>query len=95
MFRKDGAAQLDVRSTLRTDDGALIYVSYRGMSVIPGDVRKRIMDGEDVSVAEYYFRTTPYFETASEKYAWLNKIVTVAVGKRTKSGVIYSIYEVK
>jgi hypothetical protein len=45
LFRKDGAAQLDVRSTLRTEDGALIYVSYRGISIIPPDTRARIMEG--------------------------------------------------
>jgi hypothetical protein len=95
LFRKDGAAQLDVRTTLRTDDGALIYVSYRGVSVIPPDLRQRIMSGQDVDPAQYYFRTTPYFETASEKYSWLNKLVTVGVGKRTKTSVVYSIYAIK
>jgi hypothetical protein len=94
LFRKDGAAQLDVRTTLRTDDGALIYVSYRGVSVIPPEVRQRIMNGQDVDPAQYYFRTTPYFETGSEKYNWLNKLVTVGVGKRTKSSVVYSIYAI-
>lgn len=95
LFRKDGAAQQDVRMTLRTDDGALIYVSYRGVSVIPTEVRQRIMSGEDVDASTYYFRTTPYFETGSEKYSWLNKIVTVGVGKRNKSNVIYNIYAIK
>jgi Protein of unknown function (DUF3237) len=95
LFRKDGTAQLDVRATLRTDDGVLIYVSYRGVSVIPPNVRQRIMGGQDVDPAQYYFRTTPYFETASEKYSWLNKLVTVGIGKRTKTSVIYSIYAIK
>ena len=35
----------------------------------------RLLGGEAVPPADYYFRTTPYFETSSEKYAWLNKIV--------------------
>jgi hypothetical protein len=95
LFRKDGAAQLDVRATLRTDDGVLIYVSYRGVSIIPPEVRQRIMGGEDVDPAMYYFPTTPYFETASEKYSWLNKLVTVGIGKRTATSVIYSIYAIK
>jgi len=95
LFRKDGAAQLDVRTTLRTDDGAMIYVSYRGVSVIPPEVRQRIMGGQDIDPALYYFRTTPYFETGSDKYGWLNKIVTVGVGKRTKSSVVYTIYAIQ
>jgi len=95
LFRKDGVAQLDVRTTLRTEDGALIYVTYRGVSIIPADARARIMAGEVVDPSTYYFRTTPYFETASEKYAWLNKIVTVGVGTRNKSSVSYHIYAVR
>jgi hypothetical protein len=95
LFRKDASAQLDVRTTLRTNDGALIYVNYRGVSVIPPDVRQQIMRGEDVDPAKYYFRTAPYFETSSEKYRWLNNIVAIGVGKRTNTGVVYSIYTVK
>jgi hypothetical protein len=95
LVRKDGVTQLDVRITLRTEDGALIFVTYRGVSNIPPELRKRILNGETVDPSEYYFRTTPYFETAAEKYAWLNKLVTVGVGKRTATGVEYSVYAIK
>lgn len=95
LFRDDGASSLDVRITLRTDDGALIYVTYGGVSTMSPEVRKRIIDGEAVAPSEYYFRTTPRFETASGKYAWLNKLVTVGVGQRTRTGVVYSVYAVK
>ena len=30
VVRPDGVAELDVRQTLQTDDGALVYVTYRG-----------------------------------------------------------------
>jgi hypothetical protein len=95
LLRGDGASSLDVRITLRTDDGALIYVTYGGVSTMSPEVRRRIIDGEAVAPSEYYFRTTPRFETASGKYAWLNKLVTVGVGQRTKTGVVYSVYAVK
>jgi hypothetical protein len=32
--------------------------------------------------ATYYFRTTPYFETSSEMYSWLNRICAIATGSR-------------
>lgn len=95
LMRKDGASQLDVRITLRTDDGALIYVTYRGISTMAPEVRQRILMGEAVDPAEYYFRTTPMFETAAVKYAWLNKLIAVGVGRRTRTGVVYSVYAVK
>jgi hypothetical protein len=34
LMRRDGVSELDVRITLRTDDGALIFVSYRGISTL-------------------------------------------------------------
>jgi hypothetical protein len=58
-------------------------------------VRQRILKGQVVDPSEYYFRTTPFFETASEKYAWLNKLVAVGVGRRTRTGVVYSVYAIK
>jgi hypothetical protein len=93
--RKDAVSQLDVRITLRTEDDALIFVTYRGISSMAPEVRKRILSGDHVDPSEYYFRTTPSFETAAEKYAWLNKLVAVGVGRRTLTGVVYSVYAIK
>jgi len=95
LVRKDGVSQLDVRITLRTDDGALIYVTYRGISTLTPEMRQRILEGEAVNPSEYYFRTTPVFETAAEKYAWLNRLVAVGVGRRTRTGVEYSVYAIQ
>ncbi len=95
LVRKDGVGQLDVRITLRTDDGELIFASYRGLVSIPPDVSQRIRNGEAVDPSEYYFRVVPFFETASEKYAWLNKLVTVGVGRRTTTDVSYSVYAIR
>lgn len=82
LVRPDGAVQLDVRATLRTGDGELIYTTYRG-----------IIRGAPDS-PDFYFRTAPMYETASEKYGWLNQIVAVGVGKLTPKGVSYSVYQV-
>jgi hypothetical protein len=93
--RSDGIVQLDVRITLRTEDGALIYATYRGVLDAKPEVLQRLRRGEVVDPAEYYFRTTPVFETSAEQYQWLNRIVAVGVGRRTPSGVEYSIYAIK
>lgn len=94
LVRPDGATVLDVRITLETDDGQLIYMTYRGIRHGPADVMARLAKGEAVDPASYYFRTTPVFETASPKYDWLNRIVSVASGRREKSGPVYEVYEV-
>jgi hypothetical protein len=93
-LRQDGVLMLDVRITLRTDDGALIYMSYRGMRHGPQWVLDRLAKGEKVDPSEYYFRTTPLFETASDKYSFLNRIVCVATGRREATGPIYDVFQV-
>ena len=90
--RADGAFELDVRVTLRTDDDALIYMRYRGIRAAPPAVAARLAAGETVDPSEYYFRTTPTFETASEKYGWLNRVVAVGVGDRRPSGPLYRVF---
>lgn len=94
LFRHDGILQLDVRATLQTDDGHLIYMTYRGVRHGPADVIARLNRGEPVDPDEYYFRTAPWFETGSDKYGWLNGIVSVATGERLPAGPIYTVYQV-
>jgi len=94
VVRSDGATILDVRLTLETDDRQLIYMTYRGVRHGPAEVMARLAKGEAVDPASYYFRTTPVFETASAKYDWLNRIVSVATGRREASGPVYEVYEV-
>ena len=95
LVRPDGASELDVRATCRTDDGHLIYPYYRGILHAPPEIMERMRQGErNIDPSEYYFRTTPVFETGSEKYAWLNRIVAVGVGERTQTGVAYTVYEI-
>ncbi len=94
LLRSDNVLMLDVRLTLRTNDDHLVYMTYRGMRHGPPWVMDRLNKGEKVDPSEYYFRTTPYFETASEKYSWLNRIVTVATGRREPTGPIYDVFQV-
>jgi len=92
--RSDGVTVLDVRLLLRTDDGEHIYMSYRGVRHGPPDVMARLAAGESVDPKAYYFRIAPVFETAAQKYAWLNKIVAVGTGRREPAGPVYSVAEV-
>lgn len=94
LLRPDGVLVLDVRLTLRTDDEALIYMAYRGLRHGPAEVMQRLNAGESVDPSSYYFRMTPIFETASQRYAWLNGIVAVGVGRREPTGPVYQIHEV-
>ena len=94
LVRHDGSVQLDVRLTLKTDDDALIFMQYRGIRQSSPAVAERLARGEKVDPADYYFRTSPFFETGSEKYAWINNIICVAVGERQPSSVLYTVFEI-
>lgn len=94
LTRADGSFQQDVRMTLETDDGALILMTYRGVRHASPDVSAKIARGEPVDRSEYYLRTSPFFETDSARYAWLNHIVAVGVGERVPNGARYEVFEV-
>jgi hypothetical protein len=92
----DGAALtlVDVRSVWRTYDGAMIYVTYSGRLVIPQAALGAFRDParvETLANDAYYFRIQPTFETADERYAWLNALVAVGYGRRTARGVRYRV----
>src|ERR1700741_1651869 len=69
----DGTTLGDIRHTLQTDDGSLLYVQSRGVRHGRAEVLQRLGLGEDVAPSEYTFRTWTQIETASPRLDWLNK----------------------
>ena len=94
LIRPDGAGEIDVRATFRTDDGHLVYMYYHGIIQALPQLLGRVQRGDAVDPSEYYFRTAPFFETGSEKYGWLNRIVAIGVGRMAPHWVGYSLYAV-
>ena len=72
---------LDVRFTLRTDDGAIIYVEYGGR----------------VDMSTGLIASAPTFQTGDSRYQWLNKIQAISAGQfDSETGImVYQLYEVK
>jgi hypothetical protein len=94
MLRADGSTTLDVRIVLETADKATIGMTYRGLRHGPAAVMERVNKGEFVDASEYYFRIAISFETASDKYAWLNGIIAIGTGHRPPEGPVYEVFEV-
>lgn len=92
---QDRVAALDVRATIRTDDGEHIFVTNSGRVSIPAETAGRFYSGETIRWNEMFARSSPLFETGSEKYAFLNSAVTVAINELSMSHVNYRIYAVK
>lgn len=91
----DGTALGDIRYTLQTDRGDLLYVQSRGVRHGSAEVLERLARGEDVDASEYIFRTSTQIETAAPGLDWLNKGVLISVAGRQTAGVIYETYLVE
>ena len=79
--RADGSFRLDVRLTLKTDDGALILATYNGIG--------------QTTDAGASLRMAPLFETGDSRYVWLTRVQAVGVGERVGTAVKYDIYALK
>jgi Protein of unknown function (DUF3237) len=88
----DGTALGDIRYTLRTDGGDLLYVRSESIRHGPAEVLARLARGEDVDPGEYTFRAATRIETAAPDLGWLNQGIFIAVGARAAAGVVYDTY---
>ena len=90
----DGVYNLDGRLTLRTYDGAGIYLRYTGYRRGLADVLGRLDAGEDIDPEKYYMRISLLFETGDTRYQWLNSILAIGVGQRKPDGPLYHVHAI-
>lgn len=94
-----GVFRLDVRATIQTDDGELIYVSYGGAIQCSKEQADRMNAGAQLKADDCYFITAPTFQTKSDKYGWLNAVQAVGKMVSFKAGegsyVRYNIFALK
>ncbi|WP_029108110.1 DUF3237 domain-containing protein [Mycobacterium sp. URHD0025] len=94
LLGSDGVARLDVRATLRTDDGAFIHLTNTGRVRMDQKTANRFTAGELIRHDEMTARSSPLFETDDERYRWLNAIHTVAINQVSLSEVHYRVFAV-
>jgi hypothetical protein len=92
-----GILRLDVRGTIQTDDGELIFTSYNGVSQCSKEQAARLTAGEELKAGDCHFLTAPTYETKSEKYGWLNSVQAVGKMISLKRGdhIDYDIFALK
>jgi hypothetical protein len=74
-----GVATFDIRMTLITDDGAILYLRYEGRADWSEGLGKGPIDAAF------------WFEAGDERYTWLNALLPVGQGRTTAGGAI--VYE--
>lgn len=90
----DRVGRIDVRATIETDDGALVYMTNRGIIKLGDEGLQRFAAGEDIAWDEAYIRSAPLFETGAPEYEWINSTMTVAINELGSGYVKYRIFEV-
>ena len=92
--REDGTVLLDARVMLRTDDDAVIGMTYDGIRTGTPDILAQLARGEVVDPEAYHFRTVARFTTSAAHYDWLNRVIAIGIGHRLPGGPIYSFHEI-
>jgi hypothetical protein len=92
--RPDGVMVIDVRLTLKTDDGPLVYLTYQGRFLAAPEVMARFARGAVLDPSEYSLAISARFESGDERYSWLNNAIVVGTGEQTASGPVYTLYTI-
>jgi len=94
IVRPDGTIEVVARYTIRSSEGASIYVQNEGLRVASPEILARMSRGELVPFDSYHFRTAPRFETAEPSLKWLERATFVGVAARTPDRVAIGFHEV-
>lgn len=93
-FRPDGTMMIDVRLTLKSDDGAMIYMTYEGRFIGGSTAMAELSQGKKLEPKSYSLVTTIKFECGNPTYAWLNNVVAVGVGTQSGFNPVYTVFEI-
>jgi Protein of unknown function (DUF3237) len=92
--RSDGVLELEARYSIKTNDGAEIAVTNRGLRRAPPEIMDRLSRGEIVDPSLVYFRTAPVFDAPAGPHAWLNESMFVGTASRFPDKVQIRVFEV-
>ncbi|HEY4085189.1 MAG TPA: DUF3237 domain-containing protein [Bryobacteraceae bacterium] len=94
IIRPDNTAELDARYALETESGGLIYVRNRAIRHGSPEVLRNLREGIPVYKSQYYFRSTPVFETAIPELQWMTRSIFFGDGERFPETVTIRFWRV-
>lgn len=91
-IREDGTGIVAVRTTIRTDDAAIVYTEYSGVLDLGEDGYRRAVAGHFPQRPRVHL--APRFLCGAPAYAWLNRLQCVGIGYVTMADleVNYDLY---
>ena len=95
LVRPDGVGMVDVRGTIESDDGALIYQTYSGALDFGPEAYAGLREGR--LPKQVLSRTAPRFLTSHRDYLWMNRLQAVGIGEARAEfgGTLYDIYALR
>jgi hypothetical protein len=94
-MRRDGVAVLDIRTTIETHDGAVIYVVGSGLAYTSEDAYERAMKKDLPPTIPV--RAAMFYATVHPNYLWVNRLQFIEIGEmvRARSEVRFDLYALK
>ncbi len=85
----DGFGRVDARYTVRSADGALIYVQHSGVVERTPEIRA-VAGGADMDTefGDQYWFTSVRMETGDERYAWVNRTLFISEGRLVRGPAV-------
>lgn len=95
-LRPDGVAQIDYRLTFDTEDGAVICMTWTGVSDFGEDAYEKFSRREPLSRYRAH-RVGLHCHTAHPNYLWLNRVHCLGIGQfdSQQHEVVYDVYTVR
>jgi hypothetical protein len=88
----DGYAAIDVRTQIRTDDGADLYLHYSGSLEMNEAIVAASTSGGATDYGDQYWYTHVRIESGAEQYQWVNRTLFIGQGRYASDGVEYEVY---
>ncbi len=91
----DGWTRVDVRGQCRTDEGAVLYFTYRGLIEPSPAVVAAFQNGTETRFEDQYWRVSIEVETGDPRFQWLTQSALIGRGRvRSGPGVAYEVFRV-
>lgn len=94
ILRSDGVMEIDVRITLETHSGSLIYLAYTGLFCGANDAMKKLAKGEVLNDSDFSLTVTARAECSDQSLAWLNTATIVGLGRQSGFNPTYEFFVV-
>jgi hypothetical protein len=94
-MRRDGVGLLDIRATIETHDGAVIYVVGSGRAYTGEDAYERALKGDLPPIIPT--RAALYLATVHPDYLWVNRLQFIEIGEqvRARNEIHVDLYALK